>query len=265
MTHLSLPDVTLCAAASVNVAATVSALHRCLDQVEFADCLLFTDAKVDPLDLRSRISTVAIGRLGSAQAYSHFLLRDLADHIRTSHCLIVQWDGFVLRRDCWNPEFLSCDYIGAPWPQFSDAHVVGNGGFSLRSRRLLEACRDPDFLPSHPEDVAIARTNRDMLERKFGLRFADRALAEQFSFERTAPPGPTFGFHGIFNLVDALGPHQFWEVYCTLDDRTTVAVDYWRLLRELGKGPGAWPRRAKLTLDHLKTRFGGRLTRRRIE
>lgn len=252
MTRLRLPDVTLCAAASVNVAATVSALNRCLDQVEFAACLLFTDANVGSFDLRSRVGTVAIHRLGSAQAYSHFLLKDLAEHIRTSHCLVVQWDGFVLDSGCWDPAFLSCDYIGAPWPQFSDAHVVGNGGFSLRSRKLLDACREPDFLPSHPEDVAIARTNRDLLEGKFGLRFADRALAERFSFERTVPPGPTFGFHGIFNLLGALGPDGFWEIYQSLDDRSTIAADYWRLMQQLAQGGGAWSRRARLTLDRLK-------------
>jgi hypothetical protein len=91
-----------------------------------------------------------------------------------------------------------------------------------------------------------------MLERKFGLRFADRALAEQFSFERTAPRGPTFGFHGIFNLFGALGPAGFWEIYRSLDDRSTIAADYWRLMQQLGQGDGAWSRRARLTLDRLK-------------
>lgn len=257
MSRLSLPQVTLCAAASVNVVATVAALNRCLDQVEFGGCLLFTDADPAALELNGRIATVAIDRLSSAEAYSHFLLRSLVAHIATTHCLIVQWDGFVLDSSRWEPEFLSFDYIGAPWPQFRDAHVVGNGGFSLRSSRLLRACRDEAFVAGHPEDVVIARTNRDLLERKYGLRFADQELAERFSFERTVPKQPTFGFHGIFNLMDALGPQEFWEIYRTLDSRSIVAVDYWRLLRELGKGPGAWPRRVKLTLDQYKQRFQG--------
>lgn len=255
MTRLSLPDVTLCAAASVNVIATVAALNRCLDQIEFARCLLFTDADASSLRLNGRIEAIGIDRLSSAAAYSNFLLGELYPHIGTTHCLIVQWDGFVIDATQWEPEFLSYDYIGAPWPQFRDAHVVGNGGFSLRSRRLLEACRDPDFVAEHPEDVAIARSNRELLERKHGARFADLAVAERFSFERTAPKRPTFGFHGIFNLVEVLGPQGFWEIYSTLDNRSTVAADYWKLVRELGKGASAWPRRVRLTFDQFKERM----------
>lgn len=251
MTRLHLPEVTLCAAASVNVTATIAALNRCCDQIEFGACVLFTDSVLSTADAGKHIDVVSIERLSSAEAYSHFLLRDLASHVETTHCLIVQWDGFVTDSACWDPEFLSFDYIGAPWPQFGDEHVVGNGGFSLRSRKLLDSCKDPEFLASHPEDVAIARTNRRMLERKHGIRFASRALAERFAFERTARKGPTFGFHGIFNLVDALGPDEFWETYRSLDDRSTVATDYWRLMQQLGQGCQAWARRARLTRDRL--------------
>jgi hypothetical protein len=251
MTRLRLPEVTLCAAASVNVAATIAALNRCCDQIDFGACRLFTDADLRQISVGNHIEEVSIERLSSAEAYSHFLLRDLAVHVETTHCLIVQWDGFVIDSGCWDPQFLSFDYIGAPWPQFGDAHVVGNGGFSLRSRRLLDCCKDPEFLASHPEDVAIARTNRRMLEHKHGIRFASRDLAERFSFERVARNGPTFGFHGIFNLVDAVGADAFWETYCSLDDRSTVAADYWRLMQQLGQGREAWRRRARLTRDRL--------------
>ena len=41
----------------------------------------------------------------------------------------------------WRPEFLDYDYIGAVWPHVLDKYNVGNGGFSLRSKALLEACR----------------------------------------------------------------------------------------------------------------------------
>src|SRR5688500_12033147 len=116
MARLALPTVTVCAAASVNVSATIASLRACLDQVEFADCLLFTDAKVE--SPARGIRPVANPRLASAQDYSDFLLLNLADHIHTDHCLIVQWDGFVLDDGAWDPAFLSFDYIGAPWPHF---------------------------------------------------------------------------------------------------------------------------------------------------
>ncbi len=83
------------------------------------------------------------------------MLRDLASHVETSHALCIQWDGYVLRGQAWDPAFLTYDYIGAPWPHFSDGHNVGNGGFSLRSRRLLEACRQLPFDGQTAEDVVI--------------------------------------------------------------------------------------------------------------
>lgn len=256
MARLALPTVTLCAAASINVSATIEALNACLDQIEFAQGLLFTDAEIPTVHRDLRV--VRIARLASGSDYSEFLLRRLVDHVTTSHCLVVQWDGFVLDARQWSPEFLECDYIGAPWPQFDDGLSVGNGGFSLRSRRLLEACLDPRFLPSHPEDVAICRTNRPLLEQAHGIRFADRVMAERFAFERTDPRGPTFGFHGIFNMIPTLGPERFREIYRTLDNRDTAFVDYPLLMRQLGGSRNSSGQRAKLTMDRIAAQFGRR-------
>ena len=120
MDRISLPSVTLCAATSVNVEATVAALERSLQQAEFGEALLFTHAKVG--DLPDGVHAVAIPRLESGRAYSEFMLRELGNHVATDHCLVVQWDGFVLDSRQWDPSFLGFDYIGAPWPQFADGH-----------------------------------------------------------------------------------------------------------------------------------------------
>jgi hypothetical protein len=40
-----------------------------------------------------------------------------------------------------------------------------------------------------------------MLMRRHGIRFADVATADRFSFEMKYPKLPTFGFHGIFNFA----------------------------------------------------------------
>ena len=248
-TRLSLPTVTLCAVTSVNVPATIAALRACLKQVEFAECLLFTDEMIPSVD--PAIKVIPIPRIRASHGYSEFLLGDFVDYLHTEHCLIVQWDGFVLDANQWRPEFLSYDYIGAPWPQFGDEHDVGNGGFSLRSRKLLQACRDPKFQACHPEDLAICRNNRSLLETKHGVRFADKSVAERFAFERKATGRPTFGFHGIFNLIATLGPEQFWEIYDGLDDRRTAFVDYRLLIRQLGGGRDALRRRSRLTADLL--------------
>jgi hypothetical protein len=248
--RLALPDVTLCAAASVNVAATLAAMQRCLAVADFGKALLFTDAEC--LDLPQGIDRVAIRRLGSSLEYSRFVLHELADRIETGHCLIVQWDGFILDPSAWDEAFIGCDYIGAPWPQFDDGHDVGNGGFSLRSKRLMLALRDPQFVASDAaEDVVIARINRDWLERDKGLRFADRALASAFAFERTRDVASPFGFHGIFNLPDAIGIDGFWEIYTSLDDKRTIWTDFWPLLRAVARGPKGIRRALTLAFDRL--------------
>jgi hypothetical protein len=246
MTRLVLPQVTLCAATSVNVAATVRALSFSMAQIDFADCLLFTDTPARPDDPRIRV--VPIARLGSAAAYSQFMLRDLADHMATSHCLVAQWDGHVLDARHWDPAFLEHDYVGASWPQFDDGHDVGNGGFSLRSLRLLRACQSADFAAAHPEDVVIARTHRPWLEQQ-GLRFANRIMADRFSSERAGDPAASFGFHGVWHMARLFGVRDFWDLYRTLDDRSTIRHDFGTVLNQLWPGKGGAGRALKLLAD----------------
>lgn len=251
--RLALPQVTLCAATSVNVKATVHALEACLAQVNFSACKLFTDVSVKIEN--PSISVVPIPRLYSSEAYSNYLLRQMVDHVETSHCLVTQWDGHVLGADRWRPEFLEYDYIGASWPQFDDGHDVGNGGFSLRSRQLMEACRSPQFHMTHPEDLAIARVNRLGLE-DLGMRFAPRPLADLFAAERTGDLGASFGFHGAWNMPHAVGLEQFWNLYRELDDRGTIWHDFPAILKDVSHGSGGFQRVARMVADYLKNRLG---------
>lgn len=246
--RLALPGVTLCAVTSVNVAATVTALERCLEQIDFSACRLLTDATVTPA--HPAIEVVSIARLTSARAYSRFMLAQLPDHVQTSHCLVAQWDGHVLDAGRWRDEFLDYDYLGASWPQFDDGHDVGNGGFSLRSRRLMELCRDPAFVPGHPEDVAIGRANRAWLEAR-GMRFAPRAVADLFAAERNADPGATFGYHGVWNMPRAIGAQGFWDVYGALDESTALRRDFGAILRDVRGGPQGNRRALRMVVDRI--------------
>lgn len=184
-------------------------------EASFGEVLLLSDV-APPTEGISGITWRPIEPLRSRADYSRFVLRSLADHIATTHALCVQWDGFVLRGEAWNHAFLDYDYIGAVWPQFDDGYNVGNGGFSLRSRRLLEACGDLSFDPEWPEDLVIGRACRPELERR-GLRFAPETVARQFSYERTSPQGHEFGFHGAFNLVHYLSKADALELFRNLE------------------------------------------------
>lgn len=247
--RLALPQVTLCAVTSVNVSATLRALEVSLAQFDVAACKLFTHAPVTPA--HPAITVVPIARLPSSAAYSDFLLTRLVDHIDTSHCLIAQWDGHVIDARRWRPDFLDHDYIGASWPQFSDGHDVGNGGFSLRSRRLMALCRDPVFHPSHPEDVAIGRVNRNWLEER-GMRFAPRTLADIFSAERAGDVTASFGYHGVWLMPRAIGVDAFWDIYRTLDDRGTIRHDFGTLLHQMRRGRGGWTRAVRMIAERVR-------------
>jgi len=244
--RLSLPQVTLCAVTSVNVTATVRALETSLRQIRFGACKLLTDARVSPT--HPEIEVVHVAPLRSSAAYSDFLLTGLLDHVGTTHCLVAQWDGHLLDAGRWQAAFLDYDYIGASWPQFDDGHDVGNGGFSLRTRRLMELCRDPAFVPVHPEDVAIGRTNRAWLEG-LGMRFAPRDLADAFAAERCSDPRRTFGYHGVWNMPRAISVDAFWQIYLQLDERSTLKRDFAGLLRDVARGPGGLRRAAHMMAD----------------
>lgn len=197
----ALPGVTLVCVDCVNIELALRALSRSLAACDFARALLCTSEAVP--NPPPGIEIVTIEPLRSKRDYSWFMLKELRAHVATEHVLVVQWDGFVVNPAAWHPAFLDCDYIGAPWPPDLNACEVGNGGFSLRSRRLLDALAAIDMERSavFHEDVDICVHLRPRLEGEFGIRFASTALARRFAHETTEPDGPTFGFHGPQNMA----------------------------------------------------------------
>jgi hypothetical protein len=197
-----LERLTVACVDTVSPAFGFRALQRTLDLMEGAKGL-FISNNFDGLNDR-RVAFHRIAAFPDVTAYSEFILTKLARYLTTSHVLLVQWDGFAINRSAWDEGFLEYDYVGAPWPQFAPPCNVGNGGFSIRSRQLLDAILDTEILLHAPEDVCICRTNRQVLETRHGIKFAPESVAARFAFERTIPVEPTFGFHGLFNFPAAL-------------------------------------------------------------
>jgi len=200
-------DTTLCVVDCANHALAERALRQCLSGCEFEQVKFLSDRACSLPGVKSE----PIAPLRSARDYSHFILKQLAPHIDTEYVLLVQWDGYVVNPAAWSPEFLLFDYVGARWSHAYDRrephHNVGNGGFSLRSRALLEALQDPAIEPGHPEDQVIGRRYRSYLEDRHGIAFATEAIADRFSFEHVEPAALPFGFHGVVNLARFLpGP-----------------------------------------------------------
>jgi hypothetical protein len=171
--------------------------------VDFGRVCLFTSGWL-PTVVLPGIDIVEIGPIRSGAEYSEFVLRQLPGYIRTSHVLITQWDGFVLHPEAWTDEFLVHDYVGAVWDDQPESQCVGNGGFSLRSRRFMAAGLDPRITQFHPEDQVMCRDQREFLQQVHGVSFAPPRLARRFAYENETPMGITFGFHGPHNLPSVL-------------------------------------------------------------
>jgi len=223
--RLYLPDVTLIAATSVAIEPSAAAIHHSMKEAEFGAVLWISD-KPPPLFIANRVDWHEISCLNTRADYSHFMLNDLVRHVATSHTLCVQWDGFVLDATAWSSEFLDYDYIGAPWPHFKDAYVVGNGGFSLRSAKLLRAAAAFINDTEEAEDLAICRTWRPVLEQKASIRFAPLEIASRFAYERSRPSGECFGFHGVFNLVDLIEPPTLSRLISQLEPNLLAANEH---------------------------------------
>ncbi len=203
MTRLPLPQVTLCAVDTQVPALAMLSLLRSMSGVHFARVLLFTH-NWQPRRAVPGVEVIDIGPLATPADRSQFVLRQLPAHIRSSHALITQWDGFVADPRAWRAEFLVHDCIAAVWPDAPAGRQVGSGGFSLRSRRYLLAGTDPRITHLHPEDRALGVNHREQLERVHGISFAPPALARRFAWGDASPNGPAFGFHGAQHLPQAL-------------------------------------------------------------
>jgi len=126
---LQLPSVTLLIADSVNAKGAINVLEHCKNLCDFGAVKLLTDIEID------YEHKVTIPKLNSLVAYSIFMLTKCKDYFDTDHVLIVQRDGFILNPESWNPAWLEYDYIA---PLFQQMDRVGSGGFSLRSKKVME-------------------------------------------------------------------------------------------------------------------------------
>lgn len=222
---LDLNKVTLVAIDNTNrITNTIKAIYTCIEQVNFGAIKLVTskdkikkyqDELSDDLILMEEM----VYPITDINLYSKYVLYELYRHIDTEFCLMIQDHAFIINPDAWTDEFLQYDYIGAPWPYSENSYLtpfgehirVGNGGFSLRSKKLLEVplkkeipfdCTTGDFYKhfnanNFAEDGNICVHNRHLFIEE-GCKFAPVQLAAEFSYETSVPENQgiiPFGFH----------------------------------------------------------------------
>ncbi len=226
----------------ISTAAQISTEH-----IEFADVKILSS-----IQKRTPFPVVRIDPIRSTVEYSHFCITKLTEFVHTPHVLIIHHDGFILNPLAWEDSFLQYDYIGAPWqkgpPQMEipgyperdySNYRVGNGGFSLRSKRFLDACtdlwREGKIPNSHPEDMVICIYLKEALEKR-GMRFAPEEVARKFSIEGWyhlkhgyCRWNGQFGFHSL-TLTDIsrwTKRNRHWEIKNPYK-RRRFRIRFWR-------------------------------------
>lgn len=198
---------------------TLKSLRHSASQIKFGNVKMI--APVDHIedDTIELVETKKVDSIG----YSRFFVEELVNYIDTDYCLQVQWDSSIINPHLWEYGFLNFDYIGAPWPNVPYyINRVGNGGFSIRSKKFLQISTELTYDHRHyeykcaPEDWFLCVKNYGyMIER--GIRFADPLTASRFSVESPVPEKlydrriletyKSFGFHYEQNTagMDAIG------------------------------------------------------------
>ncbi len=145
----------------------------------------------------------------SKVASEEFYYSEAAQAATTSHALMYQWDAGIRDVGMWTDDFLAYDYIGAPWPgarghqwQPRAGQSVGNGGFTLISKKLGDFLYQKRHEFRADSDVAVACRWRPEIEAQIGAKWAPEDVAFRFSFEHgndAERAAPSFGYHDVFN------------------------------------------------------------------
>jgi hypothetical protein len=205
---MKLNNVTIAAVAGTKAIETLKAIKYSMRELEFDRAVLIT-----PEDIQDdQVEIIKCEPLNYEQ-YNHFIVYRLHEYINTTHCLLVQNDGYVVNPDMWQDQWMQYDYIGALWPypqdnfsfrdQDGNIQRMGNGGFTLRSKKLLCAANDLDlewkqYYGFYHEDGFFCCHNRSKYE-SVGCKFAPIEVAAEFSHESQVEENQghiPFGFHG---------------------------------------------------------------------
>jgi len=193
-------DVTLVTIETMYHDLARRAMQETLDRVPFKNVLIFSDQDFLPGARHVKIQH------GNMYNYCNLLLKGLNEYVDTKYIIFQQWDAMVHDGTKWTDDFLLHDYIGAVWPWRAPGQNVGNGGFSLRSKRLLEQLAaphiklEPDSEHGVQEDNYIAIVHRAWLESQ-GMVFALPHTADRFSIELNPSAYGAMAHHGFWNIV----------------------------------------------------------------
>ena len=212
---LDLPNVTLLFVETRAHGITKRVIDDCIAKCNFGEILLYTD-KPDLIrfDPNRRARTILVPDFPNKIEAGRFYYQHAVAEITTDFALMMEWDAGIYDTKRWKPEFLNYDYIGAPWLVRSEEvgnKDVGNGGFTLMSKRLGTFLHENATKYPVVTDWDLCRNQRQALEAAGGFKWPDRNLAAQFSWELGPRDPENFGFHGAFNWPHMLEREEVVE------------------------------------------------------
>ncbi len=212
----------------VNPEESIKALDYSCNKIKFNNSYLLTDKKIQ----HGNHKLIYVDKIKSISEYNNFCLKLNKFEFESDHILLIQDDGYVINAENWNNEFLKYDYIGAPWPNdqvwlekfiepslqnfvsdIFNENRVGNGGFSLRSRKFLEYSENFTSCEGIGEDLFLTIINYNKaldnsiifpdveealkFSTEFGLFGKDKKKWLKYKYMKKIT---SFGFHGKMNI-----------------------------------------------------------------
>ncbi len=208
---LDLPMIDLIAISSDKPEATIKSLKYTMLSANFKSVKFLTHVEKESLSHLDTegIEFIKIEEIKSHGQYNDFCLR-INQYVDNEFVLIVQNDSFITNNNLWTDDFLKYDYIGAPWTEqqakeWGIPNRVGNGGFSLRSKKFLQYAANFESCRGANEDGFLTNFTYQYA-KSFGINYAPVELALRFSIEKLEDvynPDNHFGFHGVHILTQA--------------------------------------------------------------
>ena len=185
--------------------------------------------------------------------FNDFVLQNYSKLFDTDYAINFHSDGFIQNQEAWDDIFLEYDYIGAPivirMSEKEYLPLVGNGGFSLRSKKICEKIKElksSDYLPQYldawgdmlitkdlfkilptffkNEDLYIGLFCNKILKEK-GFKISDLKTASLFSTEH-------------FSLLNNISSNSLEDMACSFGFheinalRTPAVSEYRKRIQE---------------------------------
>ena len=210
-------DVTLICVDGVNPDIAYKSIRFCNKDIKFDNVKLLSFSI--PSEYNNDIEFIQIEKM-SWEGYNDFIATKLNNYINTDFCLVVQTDGLIVNHDLWVS--LQNGKIRDFFILNKGKSRIGNGGFSLRSKKFLEESSKYESCEGYGEDAYLCNIHYDDMVSR-GIKFPSVEIASKFSIENPIRElgyswpnsdhnfntSKSFGFHGVYvndynNIINSI-------------------------------------------------------------